>query len=94
MSKQEESLQQIQTMRENLRILRQSRGWDLEELSARSLIPYATLEAIEQGGEFNMSCLAPLLKWKSLFDLAALISVNKEPCFWFFPKLIGQGIKG
>lgn len=60
MSKQEESLQQIQTMRENLRILRQSRGWDLEELSARSLIPYATLEAIEQGGEFNMSCLAPL----------------------------------
>lgn len=60
MSKQDLSLQQIQTMRENLRILRQSRGWSIEELAARTSLPAGELRAIEQGEDFSMGCLKPL----------------------------------
>ena len=60
MSKQETSCSQIQIMRKNLRRLRQSREWSIEELATRSHLPADTLRAIEQGGDFNMGCLKVL----------------------------------
>lgn len=75
MSKQETSCSQIQMMRKNLRSLRQSREWSIEELAARSNLPADTLRAIEQGGDFNMGCL------KVLCDLYGI-----EPVDLFRPR--------
>ena len=74
MSKQEDSLYQMQTLRENLRFLRESHGWSREKLSAHSGIPTEVLAVMEEGEDFAMEHLLTLGR---LYE--------KEPVEFFVP---------
>jgi len=51
---------EIDTMFENLRLLRQARGWTIEELSKRSGIRVKILTDIEEGRDFDIVYLIRL----------------------------------
>ena len=52
---------QMQVMRENLKLLREQRGWSVE-LSRRSQISPATLARAEAGGNFGVLSLLALCR--------------------------------
>ena len=54
--------EQIETMRENIRLLRRARGWTIEELSKISGIRVKVLRDMEEGRDFDVRCLMKLSK--------------------------------
>lgn len=57
---------QIQTMRNNMRLLREQRNWSMKKLSEVSGIDEKTLNDIETGEDFG---IAHLLKLCSLYHI-------------------------
>jgi len=60
LKEQIEDDEEIRTMRENFRSLRQACGWTVEELSKLSGIRVKILNDIEEGGDFNIVYLIRL----------------------------------
>ena len=62
MNGKSESDQQIEAMRENLRFLRETHGWTIEELSKKSRIRVKVLHDMEGGRDFDIIYLIRLCK--------------------------------
>ena len=60
MYKHQESIKQMETMRENLRIFREKKGWSVEELSQISKIDVQILLDIESDKDFDVEHLFTL----------------------------------
>ena len=57
---------QLNQMRHNFKLLRESKGWSIEALSKSIDIPVCILTIIENGGDFDLHYLFALCK---LYDI-------------------------
>jgi transcriptional regulator with XRE-family HTH domain len=73
MNLKDENRRQIQTMRENMRLLREQKNWSVKKLSEISGIDEETLADIENGGDFGIA---------HLFKLCRLYKIKPRDIFY------------
>lgn len=68
----------LKTMYENLKILRRAHQWSLRELSERSGVDLAELEAAERGEDFGADTLAALCRLYRVRLSGIFVPLNPE----------------
>lgn len=79
MNLRKQNRRQIQTMRKNMRLLREQRNWSMKKLSEVSGIDEKTLNDIETGGDFGIAHLIQLCSLYHIKPRDIFFPVNNNP---------------
>ncbi len=69
---------QSQTFRENLRLLREARGWSFYRLSRETGISISVLKKMERGGNFRLNALSQLCRFYGIRPGAMFLPLHEE----------------
>ena len=77
MSLREETMNQIKTIRKNLRELREEKGWSIKELSKKSKINAEVLRLIEDDTDFDMEHFFTLCDLYNIEEYKIFLPIEK-----------------